>query len=122
MLQSGAVPDRWATSLDQIPAVSALHSHETQRIIESALAALGQERPRNTKLLDLLRRIAQEADARIEHPGARDWLARFSGQSKTARLATAALAVSGDGAARSVEAAAAAREGEREQALRWSVD
>lgn len=72
-----------------------------------------------TATLDLLRRLAQEADARVPDPAARVWLETVTPGSKSGRLARAALDVTGDGAARSVDAAAAVAEAERERAQRW---
>jgi hypothetical protein len=120
MKRPRAVPDRWAAGLQGVAAVSALHAHELQRIIESTLAELGSERPRITALLDLLRKLAQDGDARITNPSARAWLESTPPRSKTGQLARAALGVSGEGAQRSIDATAAAREGEHDQQLRRS--
>ena len=117
---SGAPPDRLAASLSPVAGHSALHAHELQRILESMLASLGDAQPRMPAVLDLLRRLAQDADARVTDEGARAALERFGGRSPSARAARAALRVTGDGAARSVEAAAAANAADRERALRWS--
>ena len=46
-----------------------------ERILEATLAALGGARPRGmTALVDLLRRLAQDTDARVADPAAREAL------------------------------------------------
>jgi hypothetical protein len=119
MLRETAVADRWGASLASVAAYGPLHAYELQRVLEGALGSLGDAQPRMTKVLDLLRRLAQEADARVSDEHARPWLERLSARSKSGQLARAALSVTGDGGARSVEAAAAADEAERDRALRW---
>ncbi len=69
-------------------------------------AATGDDRRRLLALVELLRRLAVEADAAITDPGARAWLEALPAGSKTGRAAREALAVTGAGVARSREAAA----------------
>lgn len=118
MLAEAAVPDRWADSLGPIPAISALHAHEIQQLLEAILGSLGTDLPRMSRVVDLLRSTAQAADAQITNPAARDWLKLCGSRGKTGQFAGAALAVTGGGAARSIDAAAAAAEAGRELALR----
>jgi len=89
-------------------------------MLESMLGALETRPPQLVGLVDLLRRVAQEANARVTDPAARTCLEAFSPRSKAGSQARAALAVTGTGAARSIEAAAAAEEAERDRALRWA--
>lgn len=116
-----AKPSRLAAALEPVATCGALHAHELQLALEAMLGALGDQRPQIIGLVDLLRRLAQDADAAVTDPAARAWLESTSRSSKTGRLARAALDVRGDGAARSIEAAAAAKEADRERALRWSA-
>jgi hypothetical protein len=118
LTRDGAVPARWADALGSAALAGPLHAYELQLVLEAMFAALDDARPGGmTALVDLLRRLAQDADARIAE---RAWLEGVPPRSKTGALARAALAVSGDGGARSVEAAAAAEEGRHERELRWS--
>ena len=121
MRREHAVADRWGASLESLAAYGPLHAHELQRVLESTLGCLGDAQPRMTRVLDLLRHVAQDADARIVNQAARAWLQRVSPRSKSGRLAQAALGVTGDGGARSIEAAAAAGEAVRDRELRWSA-
>jgi hypothetical protein len=121
MRREGAVADRWGVSLESLAHYGALHAYELQQVLESALGCLGDAQPRAVKVLDLLRRVAQDADARIVNSEARAWLERLSPRSKSGQLAQAALSVTGDGGARSIDAAAAAGEAERDRELRWST-
>lgn len=121
MRRERAVADRWGASLESLADYGPLHAYELQRVLESTLGCLGDAQPRMTKFLDLLRRVAQDADARIVNLEARAWLERVSPRSKSGQLAQAALSVTGDGGARSLEAAAAASEAERDRELRWSA-
>jgi hypothetical protein len=120
MRREGAVADRWGASLESLVDYGPLHAHELQRVLECALGCLGDAQPRMTKVLDLLRRVAQGADARVVNHEARAWLERASPRSKSGQLAQAALSVTGDGGERSVESAAAAGEADRDRGLRWS--
>jgi hypothetical protein len=97
-----AVPSRWATALADIAGAGQLHAHDVQVAIEAVLAAAGEDdRRRLLVLVDLLRRLAAEAGAAIRDPGARAWLEALAPRSKAGRAAHEALAVAGDGAARS---------------------
>jgi hypothetical protein len=108
MQREKAVPDRWGTSLDPVPGQSALHAHEIQRALEACLGELRDHELRLTKVLDLLRRVAQDADAQVQNNAARSWLEALPPRSKSGRLAQAILSVTGDGSARGAEAAALA--------------
>lgn len=119
--QAWTIPGkRLAASLGALPAFSALHAHETQRIIEAVLAHLDQSTRIPVGLVDLLRTLAQEANARVSDPQARAALARLSSRSMTGKRARTALDITANGARRSREAAAAAREADRERARRWA--
>ena len=97
-----AVPSRWATSLADVAGAGALHAHDVQVAIEAVLASAAEDdRRRLIVLVELLRRLAVDADAAIRAPGARAWLEALPPRSKAGRAAREALAVSGDGAARS---------------------
>jgi hypothetical protein len=107
--QPDVVPARWEGSLSDVAAASPLAAHDVQVAIERVLAAASSDdRRRLLGVVELLRRIAVEADARVRDRGAREWLGAITGRSKIARAASEALAVTGDGAARSREAAALA--------------
>jgi hypothetical protein len=71
-----------------------------------------------TKVLDLLRKIAVEADSKIEDPEARARLETIPPRSKGGQLARAALAVKGTGAARSREAAGIAQAADADRRAR----
>jgi hypothetical protein len=86
-----------------VAAAGPLHAHELQQVLEALLAGLDERNPQWIGVIDLLRRLAQDADARVELPGARAYLESLP--AKSGKLAKAALAVTGDGAARSIEAA-----------------
>lgn len=104
---SGSVPSRWAPGLEGVAATGPLHAHDVQAAIETVLAAARDEdRRRLLALVELLRRLAVDAGAAVGDPAARAWLEAISGSSKIARAAREALAVRGDGAARSRAAAA----------------
>ena len=78
-----------------------------QAAVEAVLAvATPEDSRRLLGLVDLLRRLAVEADAAVADPAARAWLEGVSPRSKTGRAAQEALAVSGAGAGRSRAAAA----------------
>ena len=111
---------RLPRTLGAVATAGALHAHELQLMLESMLGALETRPPQLVGLVDLLRRVAQEANARVTDPAARTCLEAFSPRSKAGSQARAALAVTGTGAARSIEAAAAAEEAERDRALRWA--
>jgi uncharacterized protein DUF6493 len=107
--QKQAVPSRWAASLEDVAAAGPLAAHDVQVAIEEILAAAeGDDRRRLLGLVDLLRRLAVEADAAVTNPRAREWLASLSGSSKVGRAGSEALSVNGDGAERSRAAAAQA--------------
>ena len=107
--QSAAVPSRWATSLADVAAAGPLPSHHAQAAIERVLAtAKDDDRRRLLGLVELLRRLAVEAGARVCDENARRWLGTLGSGSKSGRAATEALAVDGDGAARSRAAVASA--------------
>jgi uncharacterized protein DUF6493 len=114
-----ATPNRLRASLASAAEAGPLHAHEVQRMLEVMLGALDEPSSQIDGLVDLLRWLAQDANARVEDPAARAFLESFSPRSKTGKLAAAALAVEGTGAARSIEAAAAVGEAERERTLRW---
>jgi hypothetical protein len=116
-----AVPNRVGTTLRDVADLGALHALEVQQVLEATLAGLGDHQPSMVAAVDLLRRLSVEADARVSNEAARAWLDRLAPSSKSGRLARSALAVAGDGAARSVEAAAAVGEAQRERAARWAV-
>jgi hypothetical protein len=117
-LRSGAVPNRLGAALQDVAELGALQALEVQQVLEATLAALGEQQPSLVSAIDLLRRLAVDADARISDQAARAWLGRLTPNSKSGRLGRAALAVTGDGAARSVSAAAVAREAMRERTER----
>jgi hypothetical protein len=101
------VPGRWEAALSDVAAASPLAAHDVQVAIERLLAEAGaDDRRRLLGVVELLRRLAREADARIADPAAREWLGAIGGKSKIARAAAEALAVAGDGAARSRDAVA----------------
>ena len=121
MSEPNAVPNRWGDSLRDVPAIGALHAHETQRMLEATLAELDQAQPKFPKVIDLLRQIAQEYDARINDENARAWLQRTPPRSKVGTDAHHALAVTGDGAQRAHAALAVAHNAERLRRLRWQT-
>ena len=82
-------------------------AHDVQAAVEAVLAvATPEDSRRLLGLVDLLRRLAVEADAAVADPAARAWLEGVSPRSKAGRAAQEALAVSGAGAGRSRAAAA----------------
>ncbi|MEY2513454.1 MAG: hypothetical protein QOJ89_812 [bacterium] len=102
-----AVPSRWATALADVAGAGPLHAHDVQAAIETLLASAAEDdRRRLIVLVELLRRLAVDAGAAIRSPGARTWLEATAPRSKAGRAAREALAVSGDGAARSRAAVA----------------
>ena len=104
-----AVPARWATSLADVAAAGPLPAHDVQAAIEVVLApATAEDSRRLLGLVDLLRRLAVDADAAVADPAARAWLDGVSPRSKAGRAAQEALAVSGTGAGRSRAAVASA--------------
>jgi hypothetical protein len=108
--QQAAVPARWAASLADVAAAGPLAAHDVQVAIEKILAvATEDDRRRLLGLVDLIRRLAVDADAAITNPRAREWLSSLSRGSKIGRAGREALTVGGDGAARSRAAAAEAR-------------
>ena len=110
--QETAVPSRWASTLADAASAGALAAHGVQIAIEEILgAADDNDRRRLLGLVDLLRRLAVEADAAVKNPRAREWLGSLSASSKIGRAGKEALSVSGDGAARSRAAAAEAEQG-----------
>jgi hypothetical protein len=109
--QETAVPARWAASLGDVAAGGPLCAHDVQIAIEAILAAAdAADRRRLLGLVDLLRRLAVEADAAVTIPDAREWLSSLGSGSKIGRAGKEALAVTGDGAARSRAAAAQAQQ------------
>ena len=83
-----AVPARTTASLADVAAASPLHAHHTQVAIEPALAgAQDRDRRRVLGLVDLLRRLAVEADAAVTNEAAREWLGALSKGSKIGRAA-----------------------------------
>jgi hypothetical protein len=104
-----AVPSRWAASLDDVAAAGPLAAHDVQAAVEAVLAAAtDDDRRRLLGLVDLLRRLAAEADAAVSDPAARAWLEALPPRSKGGRAAREMLEVTGRGAARSRAAAAEA--------------
>jgi hypothetical protein len=100
------VPGRWAGSLADIVAAGPLAAHHVQVAIEAVLArAADDDRRRLLGLVELLRRLATEAGARVADGAARTWLGSLGKGSKIGRAAREALAVEGEGAARSRAAA-----------------
>ena len=100
------MPSRWATALAGVASAGALHAHDVQVTLEAVFAAgTDDDRDRLLVLVDLLRRLAVEAGAAVREPAARAWLEAVPPRSKSGRSAREALAVTGDGAARSREAA-----------------
>lgn len=107
--QKDAVPARWAASLADVAAAGPLAAHDVQVTIEQILAAAdSDDRRRLVGLVDLLRRLAVEADAAVADPRARQWLSSLATGTKIGRAGKEALAVTGDGGARSRAAAEAA--------------
>jgi hypothetical protein len=101
-----AVPARWEGSLGDVATAGALAAHYVQAALERVLAAAAHsDRRRLLGSVELLRRLAVEADAAITDPAAREWLDALPPRSKVGRAAREALAVTGDGAARSRAAA-----------------
>ena len=97
--QEQAVPARWGSSLSDVAAANALAAHEVQATIEHILAAANDaDRRRLLGVVDLLRRLAIEADAAVANPRAREWLEALGPGSKIGRAAREALEVSGSGA------------------------
>lgn len=91
-----AVPARWAAALADVSSAGPLHAHEVQIALETILgAAADEDRRRLLVLVDLLRRLAVEADTAVADAGARRWLATLPPRSKTGRAAREALAVGG---------------------------
>jgi hypothetical protein len=121
-MRDAQVPDRWADGLRDVAATGPLHAHELQRLLEATLAELGDDRLKLARFVDLLRTVAQDADARVTDKRARAWLEAAPSGSRLSTHAQAALGVTGDGARRSVLAAKLAREAEDRQRRRWSVD
>lgn len=116
------VPNRWGDGLRDVPTAGPLHAHETQIMLEACLAELGDRQPRFPKLVDLLRQVAQEADARITDEAARRWLERTPPRTQVGISARQALAVTGNGAQRAQAAAAQACAAERAQRRRWQPE
>lgn len=102
------VPSRWSPRLVDISRTSAIHAQRTQDAIEIVLSgATDKDQRRLAGLVELLRLIAVEADARVRDPCARLFLEAIPPRSKTGRTAQEALAVTGQGTARSRDAARA---------------
>jgi hypothetical protein len=100
--QSTVVPARWADTLGDVAAAGPLAAHHVQEAIEIVLGASEDEdRRRLLGLVELLRRLATEAGARVTLDSARAWLGALGRSSKIGRAGREALAVEGDGAARS---------------------
>jgi hypothetical protein len=93
MRQPDAVPDRWASALAPVAAVSPRHAKDLQHIVETTLGELGAARPKLPKFVDLLRTVAQTTETAITNDQARRWLLQAPPQSKLGRAATATLAV-----------------------------
>ncbi|MGO9977565.1 MAG: DUF6493 family protein [Solirubrobacteraceae bacterium] len=120
MQHPDARPDRWAEPLDAVAATGPLHAYETQQLIETILAQLGSQPLPLAQLVDLLRRLAQDADATITNASARAWLENTPAHTKLGTCARRALACTGTGAARAAAAAEQAQPGEQQQRQRWT--
>ena len=105
--QQLVVPARWEGSLGDVAATGPLAAYDAQAAIETVLAAAtDDDRRRLLGVVELLRRLAVEADAAVADPRARAWLEALPPRSKGGKAAREALAVTGGGAARSRAAAA----------------
>jgi hypothetical protein len=105
--QEAAVPARWADSLEGVAGAGPLTAFDVQAALERVVAAAGgEDRRRLLGVVELLRRLATEADAAIADERARAWLSTLGKGSKIGRAGREALAVAGDGAARSRAAVA----------------
>ena len=92
-----SVPSRWAETLAQVADAGPLGALEVQTTIEHAFAAAADDDVRRlSAMLELLRRLALDADAAITHPGARSWL-EGRGDHPAAK---ALLAITGNGGPR----------------------
>jgi hypothetical protein len=116
---------RWTPVLTEVAAEGPLHAHRVQRALEAFLGSrrfdgsrARAEGPREGGLtvrdagglVDLLRRLATDADARVTDPAARAFLETVPPRTKAGRAAREALAVSGTGAARPAAAVEVAAE------------
>lgn len=105
--QESAVPARWADGLEGVAGAGPLTAFDVQAALERVVAAAGgDDRRRLLGVVELLRRLATEADAAIADERARDWLSTLGKGSKIGRAGREALAVTGNGAARSRAAVA----------------
>jgi hypothetical protein len=119
--EDAAIPNRWAEALLPVAGVGPLHSYEIQTLLESLIGAVGKPDARMTRVVDLLRAVAQNADAKITNPQAVEWLRATKAGSKLGTAAHQLLAISGNGAKRSTEAAHLASEAQLAQEQRWGV-
>jgi hypothetical protein len=120
LAEEDAVPNRWADALRHVAPIGPLHSHELQRLLETMVGNLDDHDPRMTKLVDLLRVVAQTADAQVTNPRAREWLAATTSRSKLGIAARQILAITEDGTERTAQPGQAAHDAELAQRRRWS--
>lgn len=113
-----AVARRWGESLRDVAHVSPLHAHELQRLLETVLENLNDTHAPEARMVELLRLVAIDGDARVASPQARVRLEAVPRGSRAGRAAKEALAVAGNGAVRSVSAAKIAAESEARRAAR----
>jgi hypothetical protein len=121
LTEEGAAPTRWAEALGHVAPTGPLHSHELQQLLETTIGNLDTHDPRMTKMVDLLRVVAQDSDARITNARTREWLQAEKTTSKLGKSARQLLAITGDGADRTPQASRAAREAELAQRQRWAA-
>jgi len=70
---------RWAEPLERIADAGPLQAHDVQTMLERVLAAAGDnDRRALAGSVDLLRRLAMDAEAAVTDDAARSWLARYS--------------------------------------------
>lgn len=103
---------RWARTLGEAAAVSALHSEEIRVAIECSICFGTAEHALKDQsaLLSLLRELCMAAQCGVQRLAARAFLGTYAGSSKTAKLAKACLALEGGRSCDAAEARAIALE------------